>query len=165
MAKKNTERAATVEVKNRDLDMVEAENVSVSRSSVGVVDANRIEITQSGVLTVEGSRVENSRSLAAVVSGRDVELNQAVTALTVGKSAGLSLSTSGVTIARERALVDRSAVGLLAAGEIEARDSTAVLMLARHVEGNVTTLLDWKGALGITAVIGGLMGLYSLLRR
>jgi hypothetical protein len=38
-------------------------------------------------------------------------------------------------------------------------------MIARNVHGTVTTLLDWRSALAIGAVAGGILGALSLLRR
>ncbi len=53
----------------------------------------------------------------------------------------------------------------MAAMNIKTDNSASVLMIANRVEGNVTTLLDWKGALAIGAVFGGIWGLLSIFRR
>ncbi len=54
---------------------------------------------------------------------------------------------------------------MLVANEINAENSTALLMIGRTVQGNVTTLLDWRSAAAIGAVAGGIFGLFSLFRR
>jgi hypothetical protein len=38
-------------------------------------------------------------------------------------------------------------------------------MIGNNVSGNVTTLLDWRSALAIGAVAGGIFGLFSLFRK
>lgn len=38
-------------------------------------------------------------------------------------------------------------------------------MIANKVEGNVTTLLDWRSALALGAVFGGVWGLFSIFRK
>jgi hypothetical protein len=35
-------------------------------------------------------------------------------------------------------------------------------MIGRDIQGNVTTLLDWRSALALAAVAGGIYGLFTL---
>jgi hypothetical protein len=61
--------------------------------------------------------------------------------------------------------VNRSAAGIIGAKEIKAENSSAIVLIANKVEGDVTTLLDWRSALAFGAVIGGTLGFLSLFRR
>jgi hypothetical protein len=51
----------------------------------------------------------------------------------------------------------------MAAREIQSENTSAFLVVANKIEGNITTLLDWRSALALSSVIGGLLGLFSLL--
>jgi hypothetical protein len=48
---------------------------------------------------------------------------------------------------------------------IKVKNSASVLMIANNVEGNVTTLFDWRAAAAMGAVFGGVWGLFSLFRK
>jgi hypothetical protein len=54
---------------------------------------------------------------------------------------------------------------MIAANTVKAENSAAVLVLAKNVEGNINTLLDWKSAAALGGVLGGIWGLFTLLRR
>jgi hypothetical protein len=56
-------------------------------------------------------------------------------------------------------------MGIVASKDVKMENSAALLVLANRVEGNVTTLLDSRSALAAGAVIGGILGLFALLRK
>jgi hypothetical protein len=45
------------------------------------------------------------------------------------------------------------------------RQSFAGIVIARSVEGNVRTLLDWKGALAVAGVLGAVSAALAVVRR
>jgi hypothetical protein len=45
------------------------------------------------------------------------------------------------------------------------RQSFAGVVIARSVEGNVRTLLDWKGALAVAGVLGAVSAVMAVVRR
>jgi hypothetical protein len=71
---------------------------------------------------------------------------------------------AGVVVAGS-ADVDHAHVGFLAGREVRAGKIDTAVLLSRHVEGDVTTLLDTRGTL-IAGLIGGLIaGIMLLLGR
>ncbi len=56
----------------------------------------------------------------------------------------------------------RSAAGIVIGNNMEVKNSASLLLISKNIEGNVTTLFDWKSALAITAVAGGIYGLLRL---
>ncbi|NOY38802.1 MAG: hypothetical protein GXO95_00755 [Nitrospirae bacterium] len=59
----------------------------------------------------------------------------------------------------------QSASCIIAARDIKAENTRSIFLLAGNVEGNVQTVFDWKSTLSLGAVVGGLIGFLSLLKK
>lgn len=153
------------EIEGEDYEFVEAEFVNIKKSSVRSVEGGHVELQQVGALSIDGERVEVTQGAALITRGGDVHLNQCISGITAGTTASLNYSLSQVSLSRDTANINRSAVGLLAAREVKADNTAALMIIANSVEGDVKTLLDWRSALAIGAVAGGIFGLFSLFRR
>jgi hypothetical protein len=99
----------------------------------------------------------------AILRGNDISLNQSVSAVTAADNVSINFSLSPVTISREQITANRSAVGIMAARDIKSENTSAFLVISNKIEGNITTLLDWRSAFALGAVFGGLWGFFSLL--
>jgi hypothetical protein len=88
-----------------------------------------------------------------------------MSAVTAAETVTINFSFSPVSVSREQTSVNMSAVGFMGAKQIKAENTSAFLVVANKVEGNITTLLDWKSALAFGAVCGGLWGFVSLLMK
>ncbi len=149
----------------KDIGVIEAEFANIKQSSVRAVEGGHIEMQQVGALSIDGERVEVTQGAAGILRGNDVSLNQGISAVTVGNNTALNFSFSPMVISKGEAVANKSAVGVMAAMNIKTENSASVLMIANKVEGNVTTLFDWRGALALGAVFGGVWGLLSIFRR
>jgi hypothetical protein len=77
----------------------------------------------------------------------------------------LTQSAAGSIVARD-ARIEQSAVRMLVANHVHAERTTGVLVLiARKVEGDVRTLLDWRGAIAFGATFGIIVSLFRGRRR
>lgn len=152
-------------IKEKDVEIIEAESVSIKQSSVRSVEGGHIDMQQVGALSIDADRIEVTQGAACIVRGNDVNLNQSISAVTAGNNTSLNFSFSPMVVSKEEAVSNKSAVGVMAAMNIKVKHSTSVLMLANNVEGNVTTLFDWRSALAVGAVFGGMWGLFSLFRK
>ncbi|MCL5022879.1 MAG: hypothetical protein M1497_05885 [Nitrospirae bacterium] len=153
------------EIEGEDLDFIEAEFVTIKQSSVRSIEGGHIEVQQVGALSIDGERIEVTQGAAGIMRATEVNLNQSISAVTVGDSISVNSSFSPALFSKDNAMVSRSAVGIVGAREIHAEHSSSLLMIAGNVEGEVTTLLDWKSALALGAVVGGALGFLSLFRR
>jgi hypothetical protein len=153
------------ELEKRDLDFVEGEFVNIKQSTIRAVEGGHIELQQVGALSIDGEKLEVTQGAAVVLKGDDISLNQSLSAITVGDKVSIDFSFSPMSVSRENTLVNRSAVGLLAAKDVSSENTSAFLVVANRVEGNITTLLDWRSALALGGVLGGIWGFLSLLRR
>ncbi|HYA31761.1 MAG TPA: hypothetical protein VED67_03305 [Thermodesulfovibrionales bacterium] len=155
----------TKDITGEKVDFIEAEFVTIKQSSVRSVEGGHVEVQQVGALSIDGERIEVTQGASAIIRGDEVNLNQSISLLTTGNTTSVNSSFSPVVLSRAHATVDRSAVGIMGAREIKAENASSLLMIASRVEGTVTTLLDWKSALALGAVIGGAMGFLSLFRK
>lgn len=153
------------EITDESLDMVEAEFVNIKQSSVRSVEGGHVELHQVGALSIDGEKIELTKSAAAMVSGSDIYLNQGLSVVTSCNNANFNYAFSPITLSKDSAAVNKSAAGIIAAQEIKAENTSALLLLAKNIEGDVTTLFDWRSALALGAVAGGIWGLFSLFRK
>jgi hypothetical protein len=73
----------------------------------------------------------------------------------------MTQSAAGSIIARD-VRIEQSAIRVLVANNVQSTKTTGVLfLLARKVEGDVRTLLDWRGAIAFGTAFGVVV---SLLR-
>ncbi len=153
------------ELEQSDLDFIEGEFINVKQSTIRSVEGGHIELQQVGALSIDGERVEVTQGASGILRGNDISLNQSISAVTAADSVSINFSCSPVTISREQTTANRSAGGVMAAKEIKSENTSAFLIVSNRIEGNVTTLLDWRSAFALGAVFGGLWGFFSLLFR
>jgi hypothetical protein len=153
------------ELEKSDIEFIEGEFITIKQSTVRSVEGGHIELQQVGAFSIDGERIEVTQGASGILKGADVSLNQSITAITAADDVSVNFSCSPVTISREQTTVTRSAVGIMAAREIKSDNTSAFLVVANKVEGNITTLLDWRSSLALGAIAGGLWGLFSVLFR
>ncbi|NTU42054.1 MAG: hypothetical protein HGA78_03185 [Nitrospirales bacterium] len=154
-----------VEIEDRRLDLVEAEFMTIRQSSIRSVEGGHIELQQVGALSIDGEKVEVTQGACALMKGENISLNQSAAFFAAGNTTNLNYSFSPVSVSMHETTANRSAVGVMAAREINSQNSASILMIGKDIHGTVTTLLDWKSALALGAVTGGVLGLFSLLRK
>lgn len=154
-----------LDIEGGNLDIVEAEFANIRQSTVRAVEGGHVELQQVAALSIDGDRIEVTQGAAVLMKGESLTLNQSVSMIAAGTTSNINFSCTPVTVSAEGATVNRSAVGVLLANEIRAENSTSILMIGRTVQGNITTLLDWRSAAAIGAVAGGIFGLFTLFRR
>jgi hypothetical protein len=153
-----------LEIESKNLDIVEAEFINIRQSTVKAVEGGHVELQQVGSLSIEGERIEVTQGAAVIMKGDNLSLNQCVGIVATGSTTNLNFSCAPVSVSVDEANVNKSAVGILAARNITSNNSTSLLMIGQNISGNVTTLVDWRSALAIGAVAGGIFGLFSLFR-
>ncbi|MGD1075908.1 MAG: hypothetical protein ABR903_07510 [Thermodesulfovibrionales bacterium] len=153
------------EMENEDLEFIEAEFVTIKQSTVRAVEGGHVELQQVGALSVDGERVEMTQSASTLIRGEAVSLNQSMSVITVGNSTNLQYSFSALSLSKDLTSVNGSAVGIMGSRNLKVDHTSALVMIANNVEGEVTTLLDWRSALALGAVLGGVCGIISIFRR
>lgn len=152
-----------MELEKSDIEFIEGEFVNIKQSTIRSVEGGHIELQQVGALSIDGEKVEITQGASGILRGGEITLNQSISAVTAADTVAVNFSLSPVTISREQISANRSAVGVMAARDIKSENTSAFLVVANKVEGNITTLLDWRSAAALGAVFGGLWGFFSLL--
>jgi len=153
------------ELEKSDIEFIEGEFINIKQSTIRSVEGGHVELQQVGALSIDAEKMEVTQGASVILRGNDVTLNQSINAITAGESVSIQFSLSPVSISKGSTEVNRSAVGILAAQDVKAENSSALLVIANKVEGNITTLLDWRSAIALGATFGGLLGFLSLLKR
>lgn len=154
-----------MDVEGKSLDMVEAEFMNIRQSTIRAVEGGHIELQQVGALSIDGERVDVTQGAAVVMRGATLSLNQSIGLLAAARTTNLNFSFTPVAVSSEEAVLNKSAAGIVAAHEINSHNSTSLLMIGKNINGSVTTLLDWRSALALGAVAGGIFGLFSIFRK
>ncbi|HMK49432.1 MAG TPA: hypothetical protein VK435_05220 [Thermodesulfovibrionales bacterium] len=153
------------EIKKSDIEFLEGEFINVIQSTARSVDGGHVNLQQVGALSIDGERIEASQCASGVLTGGDVDLNQCICTISAADNLSINSSLSGIAISRDEVAASKSAVGLMAARKIKSENTSAFLVIGGEIEGNMTTLLDWKSALSLGAVLGGIWGFFTLLTR
>jgi hypothetical protein len=139
-------RADVAEV-HGPVDMIDADTVNMHRAGANAVRATQVDMHLSGAGTIDGGVVHLDQAAAIVVRGASVMLVESAAAIAIGDEVQL----------------DSTRAALIAGGTVNARGASTGLLLAREVYGEVSTVLDTRGAL-MAGIGGGLaIGLVLLL--
>jgi hypothetical protein len=129
------------------VSLIEADTVNMHQAGANAVRATQVDMYLSGAGTIDGGVVHLDQAAAVVVRGASVMLVESATAIAIGDEVSL----------------DGTRAALVSGGTVNARGASTGLLLAREVHGEVTTVLDTRGAL-LAGIGGGLaIGLVLLL--
>jgi len=142
------------------IQTVRAEMARMSQSKALEVHAEDVEMRQSAALEVQTSALSARQSAIGLLQTKDATVYQSNLAMTRAEQANLQ-GNIGVAVANSLCL-ENAYSGLVAANEIRGEKIEAVVLLSRKVEGNVSVVLDTRGAL-IAGLLGGLFAGMILL--
>ncbi len=150
-------------IEKSELNLIEGEFVNIKQSTVRSVEGGHVELQQVGALSIDGEKVEITQGATLFLKGNDINVNQSINAISAAENLSINFSLTPISISRGQINVNGSAVGLMASKNINSENTTALLVLSNKIEGSVTTLFDFKSAIALGAVIGGIWGFLKLL--
>lgn len=158
-----------------------AETVHIIQGGVQQIQAKQVIIRQGGAQSITGEDITLRQGIAAKIQGDQLHMVQGGTALSVANRANLTASGAGVVLAKNHAFLDQSSARLaLAGGEItldqsitgavaaptvKIENSNTVFLIARQVEGDVTTAFGPRESVFFGTVAGLVAGIVVLLGR
>jgi hypothetical protein len=131
----NNARAETIDVRQGGITRAEGRDISVTQGGIAIARADRVSVGMGAVGLAVAADVDVRRGFARTVIARDVRIEQA----------------GARTVIANTATFDKT--------------SGALVVIAAKAEGNVRTLLDWRGALAFGAAFGIVVGLVRRVRR
>ena len=146
-----------------DTDSVSAELVRMHRSTAMEVRADEVEINKSAVFNVKTDRASAQESALGMARAGEVTMQNSILGMARAENADLR-GVSGVIVGGNVTL-DHAYAGIAAGRQVRGEKIESIVLLARHVEGDVQTVVDARGAL-IAGMVGGLFtGMMLLLGR
>jgi hypothetical protein len=150
-------------VTRASIESVLAESLHMHQSMAQRVESGEAEIQQSAVLGVKAEHVTaNGAMLGFVQTPKAAVQNSAVGAL---KTENAYINGVVGAVAANSVEFGNAYAGVVAGREVKAQRVESIVLLAGHVEGEVHTVVDTRGAV-IAGLLGGLFaGLILLLGR
>ena len=147
-------------ISQADVQSVHAELVRMHQSDAETISADKVELQQSAAGNVKANHVSAHLSALATVTTDNLSTQKSA----VGYVRAGQASVSGYTgaVVAGSAEVHNAVVGYVAGRDIHVQDARTVVLLARKVDGNITTLMDTRSAL-IAGLVAGLFGGIMLL--
>jgi len=157
------DRSQVTNVSHADVQSVRAELVRMHQSDAENITADEVELQNSAAGNVKANLVSAHQSAMAMVDAEEVLSQNSITGFLQAEKASLSGYTGAV--AAGSAEVHHGFAAFVAGRDVHVEETRTVVLLARTLNGNVTTLMDTRGAL-IAGLVGGLFaGLMLLLGR
>ena len=150
-------------ISQADVQTVRAELVRMHQADAENILAQEVELQQSGAGAIKADHVNADHSFIGMVSAKEVSMEGGA----VGFVQAEKMSAGGYTGVIVAGSVDvQHGMAVFAAGrEVHVNEARMGILLARNVQGNVTTVLDTRGAL-LAGLVGGLFaGLMLMLGR
>lgn len=120
-------------------------SLTIQQGGIGALTATDVAVTQGGVGALRAQRVSVELGGVGAAMTNDLDVRQGVV---------------GAVIARE-ARFEQAGVRTLIANHVHfGPNSGAGVVLAAHVDGEVRTLVDWRGALAFGAAAGVVVALF-----
>lgn len=139
--------ARTVDMIQSGAQSIMADTVRLELAIATTITARQVDMAQSGAGSIDADEVHATKSGAIAIRSQEVQLSEGRAGAVLGSSAALDESIAGLVVTSS-AHVSGGRVGLL---------------LARHVDGEVTTVLDTRAAMGLGALLGAVLGSFMLL--
>ncbi len=138
---------------------VEARSVHIERGGIGAARADTVEVHQGGIGRLVATTVNVSQGGVGAARAERLTVEMGGVGAAMAGHFELSRGAARSVLAREAHLEQSFAQTVVANQVTMGRGSGALLVIGRRIEGDVRTLLDWRGALAFGAAIGLVVGL------
>jgi len=160
------DQSETPQVTNLDtasVEVVEAGLVRMHQSAAQEITADEVALHQSLVLDVASAEVSTHESALILVNAREVAMSNSAAGAIRAENVNV-VGMAGAVMA-ESVNLGNTYAGVVAGREVRGERIEALVMFGNHVEGDVQTVVDTRGAL-IAGMVGGLLaGLILLVGR
>jgi hypothetical protein len=154
-------KATTVTINQGGAGEVEAESITVSQGGIGAASAEDITVSMGGIGRAQADDIAVRMGAIGIARGERVSVELGAVGFAAGGNVSVTQGFTRAVLARDVRISQGAAQTIVAENvTIEGRVGT-FLLIARKVEGDVRTVLDWRGALAAGAALGIAMGLLA----
>jgi len=147
-------------------ETVNAANVNIRQGFVKLVNSGAMLIRQGAALQVKSERIEITGGVAGFIKTDDANLNVSRSGAVVSNgSVTMDQSAARAVLARGNVNQDQSANAVVIANRVHIQNSPTVFVLAKNVEGTITTSFGPQEAAVFGAVAGSVAGLFLIIAR
>jgi hypothetical protein len=161
MAEKNTnpeenqdETPQVTNLSTSSVEVIEAEMVRMHQSAAQEITADEVALHQSAALDVTAADVSTHESALGLVNAKDVEMTNSAAGAIRAEHVNV-VGSAGIVMA-ETVNLGNTYAGVVAGGQVRGEQIETLFLFSNHVEGDVQTVVDTRGAL-IAGMVGGLL--------
>jgi hypothetical protein len=157
------ETSQVTNLENTSVEVIEAEMVRLHQSGAQEITAEEVALHQSGALDIATAEISTHETALGLVTAKDVEMtNSAAGAI---RAENVNVNGSAVAVMADTVNLGNTYAGVVAGNQVKGEQIETLLLLSNHVEGDVQTVVDTRGAL-IAGIVGGLLaGIILLIGR
>jgi hypothetical protein len=152
---------------------IEATSVTINQGGAGEVEAGSISVHQGGIGAASAEDITVSMGGIGRAQADDIAVRMGAVGIARGDRVSTELGSIGLAVAREVSVTQGYARTVLArdvrisqgANVTFEKQSGTFVLVARRVNGQVRTVLDWRGALAFGAAVGIAVGLLARRKR
>jgi hypothetical protein len=154
-------KATNVTITQGGAAEVEAESISVTQGGIGAASAEDISVEKGGIGRAEADDIAVRMGGIGIARGERISVELGAIGLAAGSEVSMTQGFARAVLARDVHIRQGGAQVVVAANVTFEGPSGTFVLLARKVEGNVRTVLDWRGALAAGAALGIAIGLLA----
>lgn len=163
-ASENTVSAEVVNIDHGGVQNLNATSVTLRQGGVQNATAEKMLIRQGGVVKVKAENFEMVQGGAVLVQTSQASLTAAnAVAVVAGAGVNLDQSAARVIVAGGEMNLDQSAALVMVGNTIKPKNSSIVFLVARNVEGNVSTTFGPQESIIFGAAAGLVAGVVMLI--
>ena len=141
-----------------------AGSMSIRQGGVNIAEAGQIDVHQGGISRAQADDIAVTQGGIGLARGNRVSVDMGAVGLALGGEVRVTQGYARSILARDVRIEQAGARTIIAGTARFERNSGTLMLIAGRVEGNVRTVLDWRGALAFGAALGLVMGLFRLRR-
>ncbi|GAB4546648.1 MAG: hypothetical protein Fur002_21870 [Anaerolineales bacterium] len=142
------------------VDTVRAEMARMSQSAAIEIHAEDAEMRESAALDIQAGTLSARQSAIGLLQAKDAAIHQSVIGMARAQQVTIQ-GNVGAALA-ERLEFGNAYAGIVAAREVHSEKIETILLLSGKVKGNVSAVMDTRGAI-IAGLLGGVFAGMILL--
>lgn len=139
---------------------VRADALTIRQGGVEEATAGAIDVHQGGIGRARADDIAISQGAIGFARGDRVSVEMGAIGGAIGGDVRITQGAAGTILARD-VRIEQAGIRTIIANHVHIERTTGVLFLiARRVDGDVRTVLDWRGALAFGAAFGVVASLF-----